>query len=263
MTKKMMMKDVVRVGLVELHVAPRAGASAERFAAVAKAAQDDAAGRLRTVLRVLRHVATEALDVIVFPGWTFAGHDVPKSVLAACGERVVVVESMGAPGRAGREKLGRYPWITRVVWDGVVVAEARQLLATAAEATDETAARLASELEGLRAFEHGKLGRTALLVCGEPNVVREHAPPSFDTILNPAHTPSRLPAMQRKRARLAATGTLFTTANTHDGWAPREGRAQPASRRAAEWFRRGVRGAQPEATAIVPGATLGVVELPS
>jgi hypothetical protein len=213
------------------------------------------------VSRVLQHEKTQHLDALVFPGWTLAGETLPKSVVRACGDRVVVLEGVGAA--TGKSKA-RYPWTTYVVWRGVVVVEARQLLATAAEADEETVGRLVEQLATSRTFVHPVLGRTGLLVCGEPNVVREHAVstlPALDTILNPAHTPSLLPAMQRKRARLAASGALFTTANTHDGWTPREGRPQPASRRAAEWFRRGVRGARPDAVELAPGATLSVVEL--
>jgi hypothetical protein len=184
-------------------------------------------------------------------------------VLAACGDRVVVIEGVGGLGK--RTPKARYPWSTYVVWRGAVVARGRQLLATAAEPSEENVTRLARELAGPRTFVHPTLGRTGLLVCAEPNVVREHAPsplPELDTILNPAHTPSRLPAMQRKRAELAAQGTLFTTANTHDGWTPRKGKTRSAARHGAEWFHRGVRGVGPDPLTLSPGVTLSVVELP-
>ncbi len=256
-------KARARIGLVELHVTPRAGAPEDKLVALAHAAVTDGAARLRTVLGVLAHAQTQRLDAIVFPGWTLAGETVPMRVLAACGDRVVVLEGVGGLGK--RTPKSQYPWSTYVVWRGQIVARCRQLLATAAEASEQNVTHLARELAGPRAFVHPTLGRTGLLVCGEPNVVREHAPsplPELDTILNPAHTPSRLPAMQRKRAKLAAKGTLFTTANTHDGWTPRAGRARPAARHAAEWFHRGVRGARPERLTLSPGATLCIVELP-
>jgi len=163
-----------RIGLVELHVTPRAGAPEDKLAALAHAAVSDGAARMRTVLGVLAHAQTQGLDAIVFPGWTLAGETLPKRVLAACGDRVVVIEGVGALGK--RTPKARYPWSTYVVWRGEVVARGRQLLATAAEASGENVARLARELAGPRTFVHPRLGRTGLLVCGEPNVVREHAP---------------------------------------------------------------------------------------
>lgn len=256
-------KTRARIGLVELHVTPRAGAPEDKLAALAEATVSDGAARMRTVLGVLAHAQTQGLDAIVFPGWTLVGETLPRRVLAACGDRVVVIEGIGGLGK--RTAKARYPWSTYVVWRGEVVARGRQLLATAAEVSEENVTRLARELAGPRTFVHPTLGRTGLLVCGEPNVVREHARsplPELDTILNPAHTPSRLPAMQRKRAKLASRGTLVTTANTHDGWTPRRGKARPAARHAAEWFHGGARGAAPDSLRLSPGVTLSVVELP-
>lgn len=259
----MVNRETLKVGLVELHVAPRDGAPNNRFDAVRGAAERARRERLETVLGVLERRDTRALDLVVFPGWTVVGRTLPKAVLRASGKRVVVVEGLEPDARTKRKSALGYGWTTYVVWRGEIVARARQLFTRSSEASDARAAVLARELEGERVFSHPKLGRTALLVCGEPNVVPEHGPtrvPLFDTVLNPAHTPSTLPAMHRKRARLAERGLLFSTANTHDGWSSRDGTMR-ASPRAAEWFRLGKREARPDAIDVGPNARVSIVEL--
>jgi hypothetical protein len=251
-------RDGVRIGLVELFVHPLR--AADKLTAIRGAIRRDAHARRAKVLASLRDPRSRALDLLVFPGWTLCGTEVDDEIVGACGDRVVVLEVL----HARPEKKDAFPWTTYAIDAGAVVATARQSLATAAEVTPDRRDALCTELGqgGARRFRSRRLGDVGIVVCGEANaqpMSGRALVPDLDVIVNPAHTPSRLEAMRKKRERLSAGRLVVSTANTHDAWTRSDGEAMQRGTTAAEWFARGKRRVLPEPIAIAEGVTLRAV----
>lgn len=204
------------------------------------------------------------LDLVVFPGWTLPGAELPDWALAASERRVIVLELLdptveGFAGKASKVSVDNereeepsqeeplLPWTTYVLCGGHQVVKARQRFASAAQASPELCADLLDLLnkDGVtgRAFTDPKLGRAGLMVCGEVNVVSKRGGncnlpsdfPALDLVLNPAHTPGRLQAMREKRQALSMGRVLVTTGNTHSRW-NRDGDTGSAAYVAAECY---------------------------
>jgi hypothetical protein len=231
-----------KVGLVELYV-ELLSVSASVSAAVQVALKRQSRSREATIRDVLAHKELLDLDVLAFPGWTLVGEALPSWVTKACGNRAVVIEMLHGRADAVASKhraqpkavagLGSPPWSTYVVQGGSVVVDgARQLIVEANDARGDDGVKrvdqLSSQLQRVgptgRRFSHSMLGEGGVLICGEVNSALIEAgavrvPPRFprdlSLIVNPAHTPSSLDAMRRKRAALSLGRVLVTVANGH------------------------------------------------
>ena len=255
-----------KVGLVELYV-QRLGVAESVSAAVQVALKRQLRSREALVRGVLAHKELLDLDVLVFPGWTLVGDTLPSWVAQACGSRVVVIEMLHGSAdavsskrraypKAGAER-GSWPWSTYVVEGGSVVVDGvRQIIVAANDVRDDDGANRVDQLMRQlqqggptgRRFAHSMLGECSVLVCGEVNAALIEAgavrvPPRFprdlSLIVNPAHTPSSLNAMRRKREALSAGRVLVTVANGHSRceleWTNEDGSVERDFR--GVWFR--------------------------
>ena len=270
----------IRYGLVELYVELPEHPFPSLSDAIASTIQSQPAKRLADVLKILRAPETQNLDLIEFPGWTLVDDEVPKEVVAASGGRTVVLEMLpaeqtdaaagkrsvkeGAPDDEG--ELSPITWKTLVIHKGKVLGPVVQKLVTSADAGQgdaptEEMLQLQKELSnGVRSWDAG----ASLWVCGEVNAIYGRGdklapwvpdlPLDWRLIANPAHRPSKLPAMQDKRAYLSRQGLLLMTANTHSGWMDASGTSQSGGWRAAQVFYKGRRFDREELSATPIGA---------
>lgn len=233
----------LRYALVELRVQIPAGVAYSGAASAVKAAVNADAKRQAIVEEVLDRKELKTADVILFPGYTFVGKKVPKTIVQKVRDRYVVLELM-ALDKAGDDATPKSQWRRTFVLGpgGQLCGPVRQWVITSDDAwnnnggASEETLRVVAELDGERAPRRtwSSRGRTdtSLLVCGEVNIAYPKQngstwavdPRLLDAlaacrvIANPAHTPSRLPAMQRKREWLSERRALLTTANVHNGY---------------------------------------------
>lgn len=222
--------------------------------------------RLADVLAAIKAAKQAGAELIVFPGWTLYGNDLPQRVLTASHGVTLVLETfvrLDGPNKGAR---------AHVVRDGAEVLTARQCFSQGGHVVEDNAlsrraSRLVSEIVGgARDFTVG--GKDALLLlCGEINLVGggstgpgsayhrkevvAHKPPLTSTmlstrplVLNPSHTWMGPNASREKRKWLASKGTLLTTANKRtaywgwcwdkkaDDWVVDQKRASDAAARA-------------------------------
>jgi hypothetical protein len=167
-------------------------------------------------------------NLVVFPGWTLVGESLPHSILRDMEGMTVVCELI--PIRNPAEKTsadGGVPKTMYVVQNGQVILKAVQRVARSGDLY-ENADTLVADLRARRRFGVRGLD-VLLLICGEVNLLKGSnqfgrfrpfagcmQDLAADVIVNPAHTPTNLPAMVDKRAHLAKQ-LLVTTANTFEG----------------------------------------------
>ena len=208
------------------------------------------------------------MELIEFPGWTLVGDELPQEVVAASGGRTIVLEMLPAEqldaasrkrsvkGAAPDEEgeISPITWKTVVIHKGKVHRPVVQKLVTSQDAGQGTAPteKTLQFQEELSKAEPapGKRG-ASLWVCGEVNAIYGRGdtpapwapdlPLDWRLIANPAHPPSKLPAMQDKRCYLSKQGLLLMTANTHSGWIDASGTSQSGGWTAAQVFHRGRR----------------------
>ena len=185
------------------------------------------------------------------PGWTLVANHVPAWLGPISNGCTLIFECspLDVRGTKSTRKGGDDPAFNgrfHVLRDGrPAVRPVQQVLATAGH-VPALGKRLVEELADHVARRWREKTREAVLfACGEVNLVsgggRSNARWDRDVIpassvrgrrlvLNPAHTPSTLPAMRDKRAWLSGRGGwLFTTANVFPGW------ERSAHRAAAAW----------------------------
>lgn len=241
----------LRYALVELRVQIPTGVVYSGAASAVKAAVNADPQRQATVEEILDRSELKAADVILFPGYTLVSKTMPKTVAQKVRDRYVVLELMAAD-KTGDDATPKRRWRRTFVLGpgGRLCGPVRQWVITsddawnnAGGASDETL-RVVAELDGERAPRRtwSSRGRTdtSLMVCGEVNIAYpEQKGPTWavdprlldvlagrGVIMNPAHTPSTLPAMQRKREWLSERRALLTTANVHNGFTKKK-RAAP------------------------------------
>lgn len=250
--------------------------------------------RLADVLAAIKMAKQAKAKLIVFPGWTLYGKDLPTSVLSASQGVTVVLETFV---RLDGPKKGAK---ARVVRDGAEVLTARQCLSQGGHVVEDNAlSRRASSLVseivgGARDFTVG--GKDALLLlCGEINLVgggstglgsayhrdevAAHEPPltaaalsTRPLVLNPSHTWMGPNASREKRKWLASKGTLLTTANTRSGywgwrWDKNAGEDVPGQKSAKKAAARAYRNGKPLAITLEPltgrpNVTIAYVDVP-
>lgn len=183
---------------------------------------------VRDVLAALRGIEVQ---VVVFPGWTLVGNEVPEWVTEATEGRTFAVEMLPPeaeePAQAFviRDRQVLVGPVAQLFWSGDDVGYIGS--------PSEEAVQLAAELAGAapdRRWSETAWPSAGLILCGEVNVIKTEGGnteptvaglPSFDLILNPAHTPSKLPAMTTKRryfSRMRPNGVLLSTATIHGQW---------------------------------------------
>ena len=221
----------VRVGLVELHLDLSNVRRQDRdtFECVREGVERDSSRAVR-VVEALKAARSAGCELVVFPGWTVVGSAVPKQILDLSDGITVVCEvlSPGVRSKAKTAADGGFPWTTFVVRDQQVILSARQRVAQASDLPG-SADDLVHDLRGSRRFDLRADLEALLLVCGEVNIVKgskrsadfllavgTEADVTADVLVNPAHTPTKLPAMNDKREWLGRTA-LVTTANTFEG----------------------------------------------
>jgi hypothetical protein len=270
----------IRFGIIEMYVELPERPFPSLSDAIASTIQSQPAQRLADVLGLLRAPATQHLELIEFPGWTLVGDVVPEEVVAASGGRTVILEMLPAEQMdAASEKRtmkgaapddeGELPsitWKTFVIHKGKVFGPVVQKLVTSQDAgqgvtpTEETLQFQKELSSGARSWEAG----ASLWVCGEVNAIYGRGgklepwvldlPLDWRIIANPAHRPSKLPAMQDKRAYLSTHGLLLMTANTHSRWMDASGTSQSGGWHAAQVFHKGHRLDREELSATSIGA---------
>lgn len=223
--------------LVELHVTVSTkGIHNDRSAAVRRAIARDKS-REQAVIDILNDPALKSADVIMFPGWTVrhdaAPDQVPPNVLKTIGSREVILETFGGTG-GDKEIRDRWFHVLHGTTDvlgpisqWVVTANQARLGGGPSLASMNLAAEIASKTNPQRRWSGQNNVPSALLVCGEINVVQAGTPPYFivpsigpnlapsEVIFNPAHTPTSLQKMRDKREFLSLGKLLLTTANIH------------------------------------------------
>jgi hypothetical protein len=259
-----------RMGVVELFVDIERGRHPTLAAAIMGSIRRDAKARQNDVLSILRDERLTSLDLIMFPGWTLVGNDLPNEMIKAAANRTVVIEMLppetesvdrgkGESGKVTSIKAAKgsassdeeVPWRTYVLHRGRKLGPFSQRLITSGHAgvgntPSQRTHMLMSELAGReRSWSPG----SSLWICGEVNALYgggrggnvvpwiEGFPTNWKIVANPAHTPNRLQAMRDKRKHLSAAGVLLTTANTHSPWVDSKGQRQNAGRTAAEIYR--------------------------
>ncbi|MDB4931666.1 MAG: hypothetical protein JWM10_4150 [Myxococcaceae bacterium] len=244
----------LRYALVELRVEVPEGVYWNAAAAV-KAAVNADPGRQGTVESVLDHEAIQSADVIIFPGYTLVGRTVPSVITQKVKGRYVVLELLAPDKSDATTAKGGWRRTFVLGPGGRLCGPVRQWVITSDDAWNDDSSpsreslRVIEELAGERAPSRKWKSRgrveTGLMLCGEVNTVYAQAdgtgwpvdPRLLDAlagcyvIANPAHTPSTLPAMQRKREWLSARRALLTTANLHGGFmkwkTPKEPKGAP------------------------------------
>lgn len=237
----------LRYALVELRVKIPVGVPYSGAASAVRAAVNADTERQTTVEQVLDHEELKTADVILFPGYTLVGRKLPPAISQRVRDRYVVLELMSADD-AVDDPTPKRRWRRTFVLGpgGQLCGPVRQRVITSDDAwnnhggASEETLRVVAELDGERAPRRtwSSRGRTetSLLVCGEVNIAYPQKdgttwaadPRLLDSlagcrvIANPAHTPSSLPAMQRKREWLSERRALLTTANVHDGYTQRK-----------------------------------------
>lgn len=223
------------VGLVELNVdlsglRPVVGYRSFNYvrAGIERAVKD----RTELVVAALKAAGDGGCELIVFPGWTIVAHDIPKSIRALSKGRTVVIERL-EPGASSREGSGGYCWWTYALHNGQEVASAQQVLSHSTELFNAGHLKLLADqlAPGTSRRFHLASKSALLMVCGEVNLIKGGGPAKYAThvfsnsvpnaalqgkqvILNPSHTPARLPAMNDKRCWLSqGGGWVLTTAN--------------------------------------------------
>lgn len=196
--------------------------------------------RLADVLAAIKAAKQAGAKLVVFPGWTLFGRDLPKNVLAASKDMTVVLETFV---RVDGPKKGA---MARVVHDGAEVLTARQRISQGGHVLNDNAlahgaSMLVSEIVGGKRDVTVGSKDALLLLCGEINLVgggstgpgsayhrdevAAHQPPLTEAalstrplVLNPSHTWMGPNASREKRKWLASKGTLLTTANKRTGY---------------------------------------------
>lgn len=268
----------MRIALVELHVAVpprRRGAPASPEDAVARAIRRDPAAREALALEGIARGAAEGAQVVVCPGWTFAG-EAPAAVrLAEVADGARVVFEV-LDGDAVAEAAGAPPAARPFVFEGGAVRPAPAQAVSAGGDLDgqDAPAALARAL----AAEGRRVGEAVLLLDAEVNVVRRRAadggvsyrwdpgvaragvPASAvhgRIVVNPARLPSGSYVLAKRRA--GPWHALVTTANAFD--APMLGLPPPPAPLRAIVRRRELR--LPEPAVLSDGASLvAVVDVP-
>ncbi|MBN8231506.1 hypothetical protein JYK02_28735 [Corallococcus macrosporus] len=270
----------IRYGLVELYVEIPERRFQSLSDALVRTIQRQSEKRLSDVLKILRAPETQRLDLIEFPGWTLVGEKVPEEVIAASGGRTVVLEMLpteqsdsasgkrGVKGGAFKDEGARSPitWRTHVIHKGGVLGPVVQMLVTSGDAgkrnapTEKMREFKSALSSGARSWET----RASLWVCGEVNALYGNGdeieprvpdlPLDWRLIANPSHRPSKLPAMQAKRAYLSSKGLLLMTANTHSQWRDASGTSRHGGYVAAQVFHKGRRLGREELSATSIGA---------
>jgi hypothetical protein len=234
----------------------------------------NADARLHDVLRILEDPRTADLGLIVFPGWTLVGKDLPEEVIKAAEDRTVVIETLlpaserlaGLKSKSGKASFIKatkgakswdeeVPWHTYVIHGGEKSEPYSQRIITSAQAgrVGNPSPRVLMLNEELVSGRRSWTSGSALWICGEVNALYgggrsekvepliASLPVKWSIVANPAHRPKGPQAMRDKRAYLSRGGVLLTTANTHNGWEDSKRHWQNAGKTAAQIYRGGRR----------------------
>jgi hypothetical protein len=237
---------MMRVGLVELHVDLGGRPTSEIRDAIA--ADHSREEKVRAAIQDAR---AKSCNMVLFPGWTLVTDRVPAWLRTASKGCTVVFECV-PPGQSGSKTMGKggddpaFDGLFHVLHDGrPAVRPVQQVLAQAGQVAKH-GVRLVEQLADPKARRWRERTHEALLLaCGEVNLVsgggrssarwerRDLVASSVRggrLVLNPAHTPTTLPAMRHKRAWLSgAGGWLLMTANVYTA------RPRSAHRGAVAW----------------------------
>lgn len=225
----------MKIGLVELVVdASEFRSEPSRDMAIKKAIAASSVSRRRAIEAAVALGRDDyGCDLLVLPGWTLIGRKPPLWLLAAAGTMPVVCEMLPrAAIEVDDDKLDVAADLFIVTGAGVQLGPIRQRAVYSSDLRrSKTRDSLVADLRTNRRWRVGR-NDALVFVCGEVNLVRGGGSSRHlrvealradevqaPLVINPAHTPSRLPAMRDKRAWLSENGCLLTTANIVHGLA--------------------------------------------